>query len=47
MYVNDRQVPSEGLFDYDHCKVLYDGLSEDISGLGIHNGNTGIQITPA
>ena len=47
MYVNGRQVHSEGLSlntaDVNTCTMAYQTL---FRGLGIHHGNTGIQITP-
>ena len=46
MYVNGRQVPFEGLSlntaDTKTCTMAYQTL---FSGLGIHEGNKGIQIT--
>jgi len=48
MYVNGKQVTSEGLSlntaNSKTCTMAYQTL---FSGLGIHHGNTGIQITPA
>jgi hypothetical protein len=47
MYVNGRQLPSEGLSlntaSEKTCTMAYQTL---FNGLGIHNGNKGIQITP-
>ena len=47
MYVNGRQVPSEGLTlntaSESTCTIAYQML---FSGLGTHRGNTAIQITP-
>jgi hypothetical protein len=48
MYVNGRQVPSEGLslntVSAKTCTMTYQTL---FSGFGIHHGNTGIHITTA
>jgi hypothetical protein len=47
LYLNGRQVPSEGLSlnttSSKTCTMAYQTL---FSGFGIHHGNTGIQITP-
>lgn len=47
VYVNGRQVPSEGLspnkVDTQTCTTTYQTL---FCGLGIHHGKTGIYITP-
>jgi uncharacterized membrane protein len=46
MYVNGREVPSEGMSlntaDSKTCTMDFQAL---FSGLGIHHGNTGIQMT--
>jgi hypothetical protein len=40
MYVNSRQIPSEGLsLNMGHDKTLFEGS-------GIHHSNSGLQITP-
>ena len=48
MYVNGRQVPSEGLsLNTSVAKICTMAYQTFFSGLGIHHGNTGIHITPA
>jgi hypothetical protein len=47
MYVNGRQVPSEGLsLNTARAKTCTTAYQTLFSGLGIHYDNAGIQITP-
>jgi hypothetical protein len=48
MYVNGRQVPSEGItLDTSGIKTSTMAYQTLFSGLGIHHGNAGLQITPS
>jgi hypothetical protein len=48
MYVNGRQIPPEGLsLNTNQEKTAVTGYKTLFEGSGIHNSNSGLQITPA